>query len=587
MMEQIGVTNSFELFESLIDDFAYLRNDFVTQNNVKYDDDKKIDSKYHSIISICSSHHMIGLTDDMPLRVEPILFHNYTSHVKSLGCSKYFNIFHEPYQQYIDDELSNKIFMQDDYDSSASVDEKYKLWYSKWKFRTDAENCKLCYDYCVAYLKSINVIIESVTTNLNNFRTENITEIDNHSVFIFHCSKNNYKYDVEFILDGDVYPGLLYVKSIKNIVTNVVTYVECDLRCNNTTKEIFNELMLFMEMNTMSEYINKKYGMFFELEELLTREGIICHTHNNIIKKLKRNHLYAINNGNSKSEFYIALEHHKKTIYLIPYTCEKTDYNINLYVNETNTITPNDWNNNVMKHIDYRSKDDFPLVLTLINNYVRYINEDYGVKQITDLKSERKNVKTEHMMINDKTITRMLETHLYDMNNKSRKMFDMINIHNYADLLSENDYFELNIAFCFNVSYIENPTQRRQKINPKTGIGKDDIVIAIDSGYYIDCYNIMLKKSDDMQKDKFVMTIECRGIDFLKVAKKYTKDIASSLETSKDNFDVSYMDDNAFYVGTFAYEGSIIDCISYIKRLMKHFMKINDAKTTTIIGVRK
>lgn len=492
---------------------------------------------------------------------------------------------YDPY--YIDDELSNKIIIGDEYDSNAYQYIKRQLWLKKWYMSTNEIKYKLCREYCETTLATLGITVKSVKTFDNVDMS--IQQCFGDCVFVFECEKNNYKFDARFSLDGDCYPGILLVKKMINTISNVKTRVHCDLRCAHTFRGMLANFMLFINSDDMDDYIEKRTGKYYELKQKLERDGINCYIHN-IMKKNKLQSFEGMCGRDYRFFFLIPFDN--VTLGFFPnFNREHNDYELLIYefpgnyeVSQLEDSTM--WEKSrryrqkseTQRSFKYNSTEDYQLFVRFINNYIKYINDDYGV---FDPHS--------NTTLNDRTISNNLQLMFPELDLPDPRQ-DLV-IDRYVDLLDENINFMVNITYGLNYYYPESEHKRLVSTNVDfDNIDLNNMVaktprksindIGLDTHtYYVDGYNIRLQKLNKTD-NWFLLKIESRGVDFLDIAKRVEYEYKDYDLRSPDKVQDRPKDviPNDYPIGIYEYEGTIQECLEIINNIIKYYVNANDIK---------
>lgn len=140
---------------------------------------------------------------------------------------------------------------------------------------TASQNCKDAYYMCLNEIMKHKIEIYDVDIKLSNFQNRSMSACcGSMNVFTFYCKKNHYEFEVRFDDDCDCYPGILIVDCVTDIQTNQKINIRCDLFCESASKLKLENFLQLLNSDNYDDYIQKRFGHYFRLPQLLRLYGI-------------------------------------------------------------------------------------------------------------------------------------------------------------------------------------------------------------------------------------------------------------------------------------------------------------------------
>lgn len=434
-------------------------------------------------------------------------------------------------------DLTLKEKSNNDYDTDHDQNNKKA---SEFKQNTPGRNCKNIYEMCLNEILKHDIDIFSIEKKIDAFYNRGVSSLcGNTDVFTFYCGKNNYKFEIVYTDDCDCFPGILYVKKIKNINNNQITDVSCDLFCQNTSDaELENFLILINNIN-FDDYIQVRFGHFLKLPALLIDHGFtVTHPEKLILDNSTKINSYDFH-------FYVHVKTEKGECLVIPYKKYKTK-NYKLYIcptleminmlnknksyyHEYEKIDVNTFNMNMRDRsfeLKYDNSDDFNNLVVAINKFIDFNNETYGFQE-------------NGIYYNDKFI----ENH-YNRNNKiqiikSKREYDSID-------------FEIAMIFTSCDSHSVALTKSRMTDIP----------------YPYDYYCIYFCYDKNIDSNNCKVTIQGKYHDLTKVANDYYSDKQSFI--SKYTYDIKNVAEKVTIFGSY------MECFSVIDKLINEMTEMTE-----------
>lgn len=141
----------------------------------------------------------------------------------------------------------------------TNIDEQYNELSDELDDNPD-ENIKNEYYRCVNLIKKFKFEIYHIKKNILKFKNRTESSLcGDCDTFIFSCKYDKYVFDVIFYDDCDCYPGILYVKTIKDVTNNVEIDINCDLYCNNTPHHILHKFISILNGVSIDQYYEELY----------------------------------------------------------------------------------------------------------------------------------------------------------------------------------------------------------------------------------------------------------------------------------------------------------------------------------------
>ncbi len=300
-----------------------------------------------------------------------------------------------PYGMY---ESSNYVYLEDlnlkDYNETdlhiIQFDEDYKYRYKEPKVNYHemaAENCKNEYLRAVQTILALNINIYEVKKDLRQFKNRGWSSLCGGTTpYIFYCNKNDYNFIIEFIDDCDCEPGILLIRGAEQISTGETITFNCDLYCQNLSKTKLHDFLTLLECKSVQEYIDKRFGHFLQIPELLRKKGYKIEADINL-QRIYDKKAISVNDAFMSLDFMIKIVSDqnisKNTCYLIlmeePNYRSKSNGFYELCICQTDSVEKIAMNRISFKYpVKYNSNFDFDNLDKKINNYFYFLNDMYG-----------------------------------------------------------------------------------------------------------------------------------------------------------------------------------------------------------------
>ncbi len=413
---------------------------------------------------------------------------NNKQHTKYYNLQKFASYKNEKMESYIRNEWTTFGDMYKDiYDYENEVN---KLEYSD----IPEENLKMAYQMCLNKLKELNINILSTEFKPENFHNRNTSCLcGGCDIYTFKCSKNIYEFDVVYEDDCDCEPGILYVSNVKNMKTNEVYEIDCDLFCQNTSETKLGNLMCLLDCENKEQYFEKRYGKYYRLKNILNENEFECEFYVNNFNPKKK-----ISVNDFKYNLILCVKTDEGRCQIIPHYSDKSDYILYIipdkeYINEKKNIFYDSTDDLIDRDIDvntfnfyyhcysikcdYTDDKDANDLMKLIKSYIKFISGNFGYYEIDKYYN--------HTNLNQLVKKYFNADNDYDDNGK----YTIELKYNYDPKSCDNIDVLINVSY-----YTMNDLIFREQYYPE---GK----------YPIDNYNIQIKYNSEKDKNNCELSI--------------------------------------------------------------------------------
>lgn len=90
----------------------------------------------------------------------------------------------------------------------------------------------------------------------------------------YHCSYNDWKFDVSNCSDCDIDEGIFRIDSLRNSKTDQKVKFYCDLGCRNTGEDRLERFLKFLEYDSEESFIKEFYREHLLIPDLLKKKGV-------------------------------------------------------------------------------------------------------------------------------------------------------------------------------------------------------------------------------------------------------------------------------------------------------------------------
>lgn len=326
----------------------------------------------------------------------------------------------------------DKFFKMEEIDSpyKERKEKKEKKNKDKDKDKPIEEICQDLYFQCLEKLKSFGIDVYKVEKTLDGFKNRSTSCLcGGTEMFYFFCGKNHYRFKAVFEDDCDCYPGLFIVREVHDIKNNKIYKSYVDLYGQNTSLAMVRCFMDLINSETYDEFLEKHYGHFLKLPNLLRKKGFDVEMPEDFCEKIQDNinlqdhynsYRFVIKQNEDKVMISFVSKYKEDQYSLIlvdPEFTRKKTYLLKDEIEEQikkQKIDCNDhhyYKDSVYK-FDYKSVEDFDLLVNVIQKYINYRKGKYGVyggaqwfndknlKTFVDAKMEEVNKNKEYYGIN-------------------------------------------------------------------------------------------------------------------------------------------------------------------------------------------
>lgn len=415
-----------------------------------------------------------------------------------------------------------------------------------------SENFQKVYYLCLEKIVSLGIEIYGIKKDISQYKNSMTTCLGGGTTpFIFHCKKNNYKFEISYDDDCDCNPGILYVRSIIDCNSNETIIVNCDLFCQNTSNHIFKNFIMLLSCKNFDEFIEKRYGYITEMIELLKKNyDVNCSenffTKNTMsINRFNYNAIVELTNSNKDKCLLIPHVDDNMKDYLM-YLCPTLDDINNKkilekehYYYERKNIDINVFNMDLYPRFSfiYRSSDDMPELIKCIDCYMQYKKGNYGYR-------ENNFYYIEDYYYNEKFI--------YDRLVGNNEYYDSFILYSRS-----NNYCgpDMDVVFFYETS------------DPFTACTRNHLENTI---YPLDKYQVRLVYDKKTDLENCILTIQGKWHDVTVIAKKYYELVNQCDEKNKYDFDMNLIDYQPMEIAEkFEFKGKFSECFNKIAQF--HF----------------
>ena len=417
------------------------------------------------------------------------------------------------------------------------------------KLNNPGKNCQKRYYNCIKKIKSFGIDIYGVEKDLKKFQNREVSSMCAETlVYKFHCKKNNYVFKIDFVDDCECYPGMLLVRKVTDINTDLEIESYCDLFCQNTGWLALENFLDLIQSISFDDYFEKKFGHFFRLPKLL----------DNLAFKVSSSYQFpkekSMTTNNHYLGFDVQVTNDKGSCILIPHVKNGHSNAYVIYVCPTLQEINQQRNNKLICDSDYQyctsafifdvkprsfeleyySDDDLQKLVECINLYIDYKNGQYGYfDPINKVFRNENDVETyiKGLMKND---PKQKITFLKNSNDNYGRDFDVFIMYYPGDFSQAVSFDHFN-----------------------------------DIEYPLDFYGIRFWYDKRKNVEKCFLTIQSKYINLTQIATDY------------------YSDEEKYRSGTFdlnpneiqqklLFEGTFDQCFSQLKNFIEKLIQINE-----------
>lgn len=219
-------------------------------------------------------------------------------------------------------------------------------------------------DVRIVYSESLLNIVKTYKFKVLEYGKRNHIDPDEYcpTLEYYSVKYNHYKFIIKHLNDVDIPDGIFAVYEVEDLLNNNIIELYVDLGCRNTAKPKFDRFLCLLESLNEEDYLNKVYGVYKQIPELLEKKGY---------EILESN----LDFNTSKTYGYIQV---LPKVYVVIY---------DNWMNDIGVVVSNkkNWNVNSSNSFDtfgyyttYKSSSDIDNLAKTIDAFNKHIKGEYG-----------------------------------------------------------------------------------------------------------------------------------------------------------------------------------------------------------------